>query len=75
MNDDQFTEMAKADFAVKMWCGVIFGTLAIIGGIVGIIVSCVKKTPEAAPIFGLIGLVGLLVAGIDGYILFSRRKK
>jgi hypothetical protein len=75
MDEKQYNEIASADFTLKMIGGLIFGGLAFIGGIICVIVAFAKSIPELSGAGIAITLVGAAVAGIDGYILYSRFKK
>lgn len=75
MDDDTFTELAKADFTAKMVGGLIVGTIGAIAGIVMIILGIVKKMSMISIIGIAILLVSVLVGVIDGIILFSRKDK
>lgn len=75
MDDDTFTEIAKADFTAKLVGGLIAGTIGVIVGIVLIVFGLINKsTPIAVCGIALI-FVGVLVGVIDGIILFSRKNK
>ena len=75
MDDDTFTELAKADFTAKLIGGLIAGTIGVIVGIVLIVFGLVRKsTPIAVTGIALI-FVGVLVGVIDGIILFGRKNK
>ena len=74
MDEETYTELAKADFTMKIVTGTIIGAIAFIVGIILAIIFFVKGESLFAWLFVGLALVGLLVAGIDGYLLFSRKK-
>ena len=74
MDEKQYTKIATADFTMKIVFGTIFGSIAFIGGIVAAIVFFVKGQSNIGWMFIALAFIGLLVAGIDGYLLFSRKK-
>ena len=74
MDEETYTDLAKADFTMKIVTGTIIGAIAFIGGIIAAIIFFVKGESLIAWMFVGLALVGLLVAGIDGYLLFSRKK-
>ena len=75
MTNDEYVDMATADFTVRLIIGLIFGLVLLIGGIIFAIILLVKKEYYVAGIIGLVAFGGLLVSGINGYILLSHRKK
>ena len=74
MDEETYSELAKADFTMKIVTGTIIGALAFIVGIILTIIFFVKGESPFAWMFVGLALVGLIVAGIDGYLLFSRKK-
>ena len=75
MDEEKYTELAKADFTMKMIGGVIAGIIGIIAGIVLIVFACIKNEYSFIGFGIALIAVGILVGVIDGYILFSRHKK
>ena len=75
MTNDEYKDIATADFTVRLIIGAIFGLILLIGGIIFAIILLVKKEYSVAGIIGLVAFGGLLVSGINGYILLSHRKK
>ena len=73
--DDTFTEVAKADFSLRLIAGFIFGILAAIASIIFIIVGIVNKNNDMLPMFIIMILVGLGVSASCGYFLFRKGKK
>ena len=74
MDEETYTKLAKSDFTIKIVAGTIIGAIAFIVGIIVAIIFFVKGDSPFAWMFVGLALVGLLVAGIDGYLLFSRKK-
>ena len=75
MDDEKFTEMAKTDFTIKMIGGLIAGVIGVIAGIVLLVFAISKNDYSFIGCAIALIVVGLLVGGIDGFILFSRHKK
>ena len=73
--DDTFTEVAKADFSLRLIAGFIFGILAAIVSVIFIIVGIVNKQNDMLPMFIIMILVGLGVSASCGYFLFRKGKK
>ena len=73
--DDTFTEVAKADFTMRLVAGFIFGILASIASLVFIIVGIVNKKYDMIAMFIVMILVGLGVSASCGYFLFRKGKK
>ena len=73
--DDTFTEVAKADFSLRLIAGFIFGILASIASVIFIIVGIVNKNNDMIPMFIIMILVGLGVSASCGYFLFRKGKK
>ena len=74
MDDDTFTAMAKADFTMRLVCGMIAGTIGLIVGIVLIVLGAIKNMSFLIPMGIALILIGLLVGLINGFLFFSRRK-
>ena len=75
MDEETFTKIAKADFTFKIIGGFVLGTLTAIAGIIGAIILFVNKKAEVATLLIVLAIVGALVGGIDGYLLFRRSSK
>ena len=75
VDDDTFTEVAKADFSLRLLAGFIFGILAAIASVILIIVSIVNKNYDMIPMFIIMILVGLGVSASCGYFMFRKVKK
>lgn len=74
MTKDEYVDMATSDFTARLIIGLVFGLILLIGGIIFAIILLVKKEYYVAGIIGLVAFGGLLVSGINGYILLSNRK-
>ena len=74
MDDDTFTAMAKADFTMRLVCGMIAGTIGLIVGIVLIVLGAIKNMSFLIPMGIALILIGLLVGLINGFLFFGRRK-
>ena len=75
VEDDTFTEVAKADFSLRLLAGFIFGILAAIASVILIIVSIVNKNYDMIPMFIIMILVGLGVSASCGYFMVRKVKK
>ena len=74
IDDDTFTAMAKADFTMRLVCGMIAGTIGLIAGIVLIVLGAIKNMSFLIPMGIALILIGLLVGLINGFLFFGRRK-
>ena len=61
MTNDEYKDIATADFTVRLIIGAIFGLILLIGGIIFAIILLVKKEYSVAGIIGLVAFGGLLV--------------
>ena len=73
--DDTFTEVAKADFTVRLVAGFIFGIIAALASLIFIIVGIVNKKYDMIAMFIIMIVVGLGVSASCGYFLFRKEKK
>ena len=73
--DDTFTEVAKANFLLRLIAGFIFGILVAIAGVIFIIVDILKKEYDMIAMFIIMVLVGLGVSASCGYFLFRKESK
>ncbi len=73
--DDKFTEVAKADFKMRLVAGFIFGIIAAITSGTFIIVDILKKENNMIVMLIIMIVVGLAVSASCGYFLFRKDKK
>lgn len=73
--DDTFTEVAKANFLLRLIVGFIFGILVAIASIIFIIIGIVNKKYDMIAMFIIMVLVGLGVSASCGYFLFRKENK
>ena len=73
--DDRFTEIAKANFLLRLIVGFIFGILVAIAGVIIIIVDILKKENDMIVMLIIMVLVGLGVSASCGYFLFRKESK
>jgi len=74
MDNETFSDMAESHFLIRLWSGIVIGCLAVIIGIIGAIIAFVKGENIFGLMFLAITLVGALVGGINGYIIYNRKK-
>ena len=73
--DDTFTEVAKADFTMRLVAGFIFGIIVALASLIFIIVGIVNKKCDMIAMFIIMIVVGLGVSTSCGYFLFRKGKK
>lgn len=75
MDEEKFTEIAKANFYMRCVCGIFAGILGLIVGIFLIVFAAIKNIPELI-VGGIFVILAALAAGIScGYCLHRKKEK